>query len=297
MACLAKIAGRIAVGTAGKTGIVLADILAEAAKARGSLVGVLSVVDFDAKNLPQQVIVHTFPRFYTIDAYIVILGARGDFHPVFSSNGNDERHQIVDLCLDFIFVRVWRKPVFLQLGETFLALAVPVHDAYDRPPRTTSQCIRYAFVGFHMKCAVHDRGEEDGVVAPDEAGGADPLGQPGERLHPGGHGRGALLQGARIVQDGVLEIVAVSEVIQFIQVGHERAGVARPEYDRIHGLRPQIDARHLAGLVWIGYVAETGPDTRHEPPGVVCRDIGSPAGADDQDTPSVINQPEAGFSK
>jgi hypothetical protein len=78
-----------------------------------------------------------------------------------------------------------------------------------------------------------------------------------------------------------MEVVAISSLVQFVQVSEQRPGIARPKNDYIHVGGQQGNPGDLSPVEGIGNRAETLSDAIHEPGGVEGRNIRSSARADD----------------
>lgn len=86
-----------------------------------------------------------------------------------------------------------------------------------------------------------------------------------------------------ITGDRVLEIIPVSQGIEFMQVPDQFLRVTRPENHGIHILDGKGDALKPAGVEWIADERKTGSDSVHEPVGIKGRDVGTAAGTDNHE--------------
>ena len=124
------------------------------------------------------------------------------------------------------------------------------------------------------------RGEEDGVVAPDKGARAVGGGQAGGAVEDAVDGRCGAFQFARVAGDRVLDDKGKAARGEGGQVAEKGADVFCPEHEAVDVAGAEADARDLAA-VGVPDEAEAGAQAVHQPVAVKGRDVGAVAGRDD----------------
>ena len=268
--------GGVAIFAPVAAGVVHADVDAGRAAACGALVPVLLQGEPAPGQLLQQAAVDAVAVRDAEPPEVDCFSASLQYKAVPAGDLSQALRQL----RNFLF-RERRKAQTAQAG---LRVSVEVDKADDAFVRIPLQPLSHLAESGDMEVCRVAGGEQNGVVPPDDALGADHVRQ---RLKSREE-HGAFTGQARFHifterGQGELEIVWIRP--QLLQPGHQRPRIFGPEYDAVHHIRRQRNAADLVEVHGGADADKPLPEAVAKPVRIIGGNIGPSAGADDQTDP------------